>query len=230
MYDQSFSFPNKPSNTILITGILLAFMIPLGLTIWIGGINISYFDKLFYSRFFYWGTVVFLFFYSLKIERQPLLIIQESKKTLGFFLLSVLVLYLLFIAAAFTSAIPILFGFRENNAMVKKITELLRGHEAMLFFIALTAGVTEEFIFRGYLLTRMMQVFKNPIWAVIVSSLLFSALHYKYGSLHELLFAFLIGLIFSIYYIKYRNIKAIMLTHFLIDFINMNLAQHVKLK
>lgn len=230
MDEQPLAQQNKPTNAILITGILLAFMIPLGLTIWIGNINISYFDKLFYSRFFYWGTVVFLLFYTLKIERQPLLIIAESKQTLSFFLLSVLVLYLLFIAAALISAIPILFGVRENNAMVKKITELLKGHNAMLFFIALTAGVTEEFIFRGYLLTRMVQVFKNPVAAVIVSSLLFSALHYKYGSLHELLFAFLIGIIFSIYYIRYRNIKAIMLVHFLIDFINMNLAQHVKLK
>src|ERR1700759_2385951 len=138
MYDQDLSFQNKPNNITLNTGIILAFMIPLGLTIWIGAINISYFDKLFYSRFFYWGTVLFLLFYSLKIERQPLLIIQESKQTLGFFLLSVLVLYLLFIAAALTSAIPILFGFRENNAMVKKITELLKGHQALLFFIALT--------------------------------------------------------------------------------------------
>ncbi|MDB5141553.1 MAG: family intrarane metalloprotease, partial [Mucilaginibacter sp.] len=106
----------------------------------------------------------------------------------------------------------------------------LKGHEAMLFFIALTAGVTEEFIFRGYVLTRLTQLFKNPAIAVIVSSLLFSALHYKYGSLHELIFAFLIGVIFSVYYLKYRNIKALMLTHFLIDFINMNLAQHIKLK
>ena len=221
---------SKPNNIILLIGIRLAFAVPLGLTGWMSGMHISYYDKLFYSRFIYWGTVVFLFFYARMAEQQPLLIWTESKPTLGFFLLSVLVLYLLFIAAAVASAIPMLFGMRENNAMVKMITGVLKGHEAMLFFIALTAGVTEELIFRGYILTRLEQRFQNPVIAIIASSLLFSALHYKYGSLHELIFAFLIGIIFSVYYVKYRNIKALMLVHFLIDFININLAQHVKLK
>ncbi len=230
MDNQSLALQHRPNYIILITGIILAFAIPLGLSIWIGGTGMSYYDKIFYSRFIYWGTVVLLLVYALKAERQPLLIITENKLGIGFFLQSVLVLYLLFIAAAMVSAIPMLFGMRDNNDMVKKIAELLKGHEVMLFFIALTAGVTEELIFRGYLLTRMMQLFKNRNISIVVSSLLFSALHYKYGSLHELIFAFLIGIIFSIYYIKYRNIKAVILTHFLIDFINMNLAQHVKLK
>ncbi len=230
MDDHTLNLENKPARYVLYSGIILAFAIPLGLTIWMGGMHISYYDKLFYSRFFYWGTVVFLFFYARMAEQQPLLIWPESKPTLGFFLLSVLVLYLLFIAAAIASTIPMLFGMRENNAMVKMITGVLKGHGFTLFFIALTAGVTEELIFRGYILTRLEQRFKNPVIAVIASSLLFSALHYKYGSLHELIFAFLIGIIFSVYYVKYRNIKALMLVHFLIDFINMNLAQHVKLK
>ncbi len=228
MDDQSLL--HKPNSAILITGILLAFMLPLGLTMWIGHVDISYYDKLFYSRFFYWGTVLILLFYAWRVERQPLLIWKESKPTIGFFLLSVLVLYLLFIAAAIVSAIPMLFGIRENNAVVKMIAQLLKGHPLFLFFIALTAGVTEEFIFRGYVLIRLSQLFKKPSIPVIVSSLLFSALHYKYNSLRELIFAFLIGVIFSVYYLKYRNIKAIMLTHFLIDFISMTLAQHFKLK
>jgi membrane protease YdiL (CAAX protease family) len=228
MDDQTLQ--HKPNSAILIAGILLAFMLPLGLTMWIGHVDISYYDKLFYSRFFYWGTVLILLFYAWRVERQPLLIWKESKPTIGFFLLSVLVLYLLFIAAAIVSAIPMLFGTRENNAVVKMIAQLLKGHPLFLFFIALTAGVTEEFIFRGYVLTRFSQLFKKPYIPVIVSSLLFSALHYKYNSLRELIFAFLIGIIFSVYYLKYRNIKAIMLTHFLIDFISMTLAQHFKLR
>jgi len=226
----SQTFQHKPNNAILISGILLAFILPLGLTMWIGHVSVSYYDKLFYSRFFYWGTVLALLFYARKVEHQPLLIWKESKPTIGFFLLSVLVLYLLFIAASMVSAIPMLFGMRENNAVIKMIAQLLKGHFWFLVFIALTAGVTEEFIFRGYVLTRLSQLFKKPYVPVIVSSLLFSALHYKYNSLRELIFAFLIGVIFSVYYLKYRNIKALMLTHFLIDFISMTLAQHVKLK
>jgi membrane protease YdiL (CAAX protease family) len=223
------TFPNKPSNTILFIGILLAFVIPLLLTIWMGAMHIDYYDKLFYSRFFYWGTALMLLGYAVKIEHQPLLIWKESNITIGYFLLSVLVLYLLSIGAAIVSALTTL-GIHDSNEMMKKVIGVLKGHPAMIFFIALTAGVTEELIFRGYLLTRLSQLFKNNAVAIIISSLLFSALHYKYGSYRELVFTFLIGALFSVYYIEYRNIKALMFAHFLIDFINMNLAQHIKLK
>lgn len=226
----TLTFSNKPNNIIVLTGIILAFIVPLLLTIWMGGIHLDYYDKLFYSRFFYWGTVLVMLLYALKAERQPMLLWKDENNTLGFLLLSALVLYLLFIVAAIISAIPMLFGVRDNVAMVKKVTETLKGHPMMIFFVALTAGVTEELIFRGYLLTRMMQLFKNNIAAIVVSSLLFSSLHYKYGSYRELIFTFLIGIVFSIYYIKYRNIKPIIIAHFLIDFISMNLAQHIKLK
>src|SRR6202012_1088039 len=121
--------------------------------------------------------------------------IKESKPTLGFFLLSVLVLYLLYIAAAIASAFPIFFGVHDDKTVIKMISHVLKGHYWFTIFVALTAGVTEEFIFRGYILTRLMQIWKSPVTAIVVSSLLFSAMHYKYHSVHELIFAFLIGVI-----------------------------------
>jgi len=221
---------NKPRHSILFTGIAVTLGLLVVFDLWLSHIQMNYYDKLFYSRFIYWGIVVVLLFYTFKIERQSLLLWKEEHNTIGFFLLSVFLLYLSSIGAAFVSAIPVLLGEHENNAMMKKIVAVITGHQAMIFFLALTAGVTEELIFRGYLLTRLSQWFKNEVAAVIVSSLLFAALHYKYGSLRELIFTFLIGMVFSIYYIKYRNIKAIIVTHFLIDYINMNLATHLKLK
>ncbi|WP_426671294.1 CPBP family intramembrane glutamic endopeptidase [Mucilaginibacter sp. McL0603] len=226
----SLDINNKPKNIILICGILLAFIIPVGLSMWMGKVNIAYYDKLLYSRFFYWGTALYLYFYASKFERQPLLIVKENKITIGFFVGSVLVLYLLYIAAAIVSAFPILFGIRDDLSVIKMIARILKGHYWLTVFVALTAGVTEEFIFRGYMLTRLLQLTKNPVVAIVVSSLLFSAMHYKYNSLHELIFAFLIGIIFSIYYLKYSNIKAIIVVHFLIDLISMTVAQHLKLK
>lgn len=221
---------NKPKNTILSGGIILTLGLLILFDFWIGHMQVAYYDKLFYSRFVYWGIAVVLLFYAAKIERQPLLLWKEENNAIGFFLLSVFLLYLSSIGAAIFSAITVLLGMHENDAMMKKIIAVITGHQAMIFFIALTAGVTEEVIFRGYLLTRLSQWFKNNVAAIIVSSLLFAALHYKYGNLRELIFTFLIGMIFSIYYIKYRNIKAIIVTHFLIDYINMNLATHLKLK
>lgn len=221
---------NKPGNAILFGGIILTLVWLVLFDYWLSRLQISNYDKLFYSRFIYWGIVVVLFFYSFKIERRPLLLWKEENNTIGFFLLSVFLLYLSSIGAAIISTLPVLLGEHENNAMMKKIIAIITGHHVTIFFIALTAGVTEELIFRGYLLTRLSQWFRNNVAAIIVSSLLFAALHYKYGSTRELIFTFLIGMIFSIYYIKYRNIKAIIVTHFLIDYINMNIAAHLKLK
>ena len=230
MVNQTSTLQNKPNKSVIIIGILAAFLLPLGLTIAVGSLNINYYDKLFYSRFIPWLTVLLLFLYARKVERQDFLLWAESKPALGFFLVSVVVLYLLSIAAAIVSSIPTLFGWHENNEVMKKIVKLLKGRQVFIFYIALTAGITEEFIFRGYMLTRLSQLFKNPYIPVIISSLLFGALHYKYNSLREVIFAFLIGIIFSIYYLKYRNIKALMAAHFFIDFINLTLAQHLKMK
>jgi membrane protease YdiL (CAAX protease family) len=218
----------KPRNIITVIGIVVALLLMLVLTIVISHAGISRLERAFYSRFIYWGTVLFLLFYAWKVERQPLLTWAEKDYGIGFFLLSVVVLYLLFIAAAIVSAIPMLFGMHENNEVVKRIAQLLKDHPALLFFVAFTAGVTEELIFRGYMLTRLSQIFKKPYIPIIVSSLLFAAMHYSYKSLREVIFAFLIGIIFSVYYLKYRNIKVLIVTHFLIDFISMNLAQHFK--
>jgi membrane protease YdiL (CAAX protease family) len=230
MDTSTVTYPNKPGNSVLFGGIILTLGLLIFFDFWLGRLQIGYYDKLFYSRFIYWGVVAVLLFYAFKIERQPLLLWKEENNTISFFLLSVFLLYLSSIGAAIVSAMTILLGEHENNGVIKRITALITGHQAMIFFIALTAGVTEELIFRGYLLTRLSQWFKNNVAAVIVSSLLFAALHYKYDSARELIFTFLIGVIFSIYYIKYRNIKTIIVTHFLIDYINMNIATHLKLK
>lgn len=226
----NLTYPNKPNNITLFSGVALPVVWFILFGILLGHWQITYYDKLFYSCFGYWALALALLFYALKIEWQPLLIWKEENNSIGFFLLSVFLLYLSTIGAAIVSAVPILLGMHENNALMKKIITTVTGHQAMIFFIALTAGVTEEIIFRGYILTRLLQGFKNNATAVIVSSLLFAALHYKYNSLRELIFTFLIGVLFSIYYIKYRNIKAIIATHFLIDYINMNIATHLKLK
>lgn len=227
MISEEISLPQSNDDKVkYIIGIAMAFLLPLVLSIVLANTKIAYFDKLFYSRFFYWGTALVLWIYAYRFEKQHLLIWKEENNDLWYIVVSVLALYACFIGAAIVAAIPGFLGWKEDKAVIRMITAVLKGHNAMTFFVAFTAGVTEELIFRGYILTRLMRLFKNPVIPILISSALFSALHYKYHSLGELIFAFLIGVIFSIYYIKYRNIKALIITHFLIDFISMSIAQH----
>ncbi len=230
MFNFNFSFESKPSNKIIIIGLLSIIIIPLILMLGVAYGFSSYYDKLLYSRFVCWATVLFTFWYALKVERQPLLVFSEAKLSVGAFILTVFVLYLLSIASGIIATIPRWLGWHENNAMIKFIALLLKGHPIFIIFIAITAGVTEEIVFRGYILTRLLQWLNKPYLAIGISALLFSAMHYRYNSLKELIFTFLIGVLFGAYYFKYRNIKVLICTHILTDIIALSLMQHYKLK
>jgi hypothetical protein len=226
MDNSTFIFPNKRKNIVPIIGMVLSILLPFSLAFGVRYLNIGYFSKIYLLEFIDWGTIVFLFFYAYKVERQSFIIWKEDDTSVGFILLSVAVLYVAYIIIAVVSSIPASFGYRESGDMMRKIMLVLKGHPALIFLISLTAGATEELTFRGYILTRLSTYFKEPYMPIIVSSALFSAMHYSYHSLGEFIFTFLLGVVFSVYYIKYRNIHALILTHCLIDFIVFTTAQH----
>jgi membrane protease YdiL (CAAX protease family) len=88
-----------------------------------------------------------------------------------------------------------------------------------LVFSALTAGITEELIFRAYIMPRLLIFFKNAYLPIVVSALFFGLMHVSYGTLMQVLGPFYIGVIFGIYYYKFRNIKVLIVCHFLWDLI-----------
>ena len=49
---------------------------------------------------------------------------------------------------------------------------------------------------------------------VIISALMFSALHFRYHSIEEFLFTFLIGIVFAVHYRWYRNIGVLSNAHY----------------
>ena len=206
---------------------VLAVLFPFIAGILVPLFHVPFVDRLFYSRFIYWAEVLLLLLYARKVEGQPLFIWKEHAPDVLFFIGSVILLYLLSIAAGLIAFIPHMLGYVEKNALLKKIAALIQGRFVLIAFIALTAGVTEEIIFRGYLLTRLSLMFKNDYMPVLISAALFSGLHYGFGSVQEFIFTFLIGIIFGVYYLKYRNLKALIVTHFFIDFISMGLLQQV---
>src|ERR1700743_2236188 len=137
MNNSTFIFPNKRQNIILITGMVLAILLPFGLAFGFKFLNINYLDKVFYSEFIYWGTVLFLFFYASKIEGQPLLVWKDDESGIGFILLSVAVLYVAYIIITVVSAIPYWFGYQETDTLMRKVLHLLKGHPALIFFISI---------------------------------------------------------------------------------------------
>jgi membrane protease YdiL (CAAX protease family) len=214
----------KPSKPVLIMGVIIAFLFPLILSILVNKSLLAYADKVFYSRFIFWVEVALLWLYARLFEKQGLLIWTEKEKGFTFIAKAVGILYLLALGAQFISAIPTLLGFHENDTVMKQIALLVKGHPLLLTFIAFTAGFTEEIIFRGYMLTRLSLLFTNKYVPVIISSVLFAALHYRFNSPREYIFPFLIGVITSMHYQKFGNIKPLIIVHFLIDMIGLLLA------
>lgn len=214
------------SKAKIIIGIAIAFLFPLLASLLVAILPVGHWTKIYCSRLIFWGEVLLLWFYARKVEKQKLLIWPEKSRGFEFLVQSVVVLYLLTIAAQIVSTIPIFLGYHENNTVMKQIAAIVRGRPGLIFFISITAGFCEEVVFRGYVLTRLSLLFKNPAVPVILSSLLFAALHYKYNMPREYIFPFLIGVIFSIHYQRFGNIKPLIIVHFIIDVIGLTLASH----
>jgi membrane protease YdiL (CAAX protease family) len=170
------------------------------------------------SRLLFWVCAGLAWWYSIKIDKQNLLIWQEKKYSFLFYLLSFIAILLVIISGMFCIQLIIsLSGLIKKSTVYAELTVIFKTNLPLLIFTCLTAGVTEELIFRGFLLPRLEIIFKNPWAASIVSSLLFGLMHAKYGTIINIAGPVFIGFVFAYYYWKYRNIKILILFHFLWD-------------
>jgi len=87
------------------------------------------------------------------------------------------------------------------------------------FLLAALAGIGEELIFRGYLITRLERT-GMPVWlAVLLPGLAFGLLHAPgYGIVPALSKALFFGIPTGAYFVYRRKLAPLMLMHFLIDF------------
>lgn len=101
----------------------------------------------------------------------------------------------------FMSSIESWMKQKEADAM--KITELFlnvstpSGFLLNVFMIAIIPGIGEELLFRGVLQRLFAEWFKNIHWGIILSAVLFSAMHMQfYGFIPRMLMGVLFGYLF----------------------------------
>jgi len=82
--------------------------------------------------------------------------------------------------------------------------------------LAVTAGVCEEFIYRGFVYAVLQSISGSVIVAVVASSLLFSLAHLYQGR-RGLASTFLLGLLFAISRWLTGNLIAAVVTHIVVD-------------
>ncbi len=106
----------------------------------------------------------------------------------------------------------------EKESQAKKITEIFLNADTIsglflnIFIVALVPAIGEELLFRGVLLKLFNNLFKNIHIAVILSAVIFSAIHLQfYGFLPRTLLGILLGYLF----VFTRSIWVPIFAHFL---------------
>ena len=83
----------------------------------------------------------------------------------------------------------------------------------------LMVGICEELVFRGFMHTFISRYTENLYIIVLISSVAFGLIHWSLG-LHAVIVTSIIGAIFMIAFVRTKSLPAIMLAHFIINFID----------
>ena len=219
---------NRRYYALVILGLVLPFLIVpfLSLVFYDKGQSFTYLFVV--SRFIIWATLGLLFLYARYGEVQKFLLWGEEKQDWAFYLLWIIVLYVLCFMSQIISAIPYLLGLHQKSPSMVRLQHLMKQYPAFGMFTALTAGITEELFFRGYVMSRLALFFKNMHVQVLLSAALFCAIHISYHYWGEIIFTFLLGLIFGYHYQRFRNIKVLIVVHFIVDAVATLAAMHHK--
>jgi membrane protease YdiL (CAAX protease family) len=221
------TFSRRNENYQIVVGVisivLFLFLIPFffsQLVLHVFGQSKINGTTLFISRLFYLAGLAFVCWYSTQVEKQNIFIWEERRYNLKTYVVSIIVIFIiLFIVLGFVNVLYTQLHFNRASQKLSELANILRQNKFLLVFSALTAGITEEIIFRGYVQPRIQIIFRSPFLGIFLSSLVFGLLHYGYGTAVNMITPFFIGLVFACYYWKYRNIKVLIICHSLWDLV-----------
>ncbi|MBW9200537.1 type II CAAX endopeptidase family protein [Bacteroides gallinaceum] len=95
---------------------------------------------------------------------------------------------------------------------LKAVFEMSMNHPAGIVSIVFLAPVVEELLLRGAIQGHLMRIWKNPAWAIVLSSLIFGLMH---GNPVQIFFAFLTGVALGWMYCRTGSLLPGMLMHFI---------------
>ena len=211
----------------MILGIVLPFLIYPLLSMILISSGQAYAWRFIISRFLIWAVLGLVFLYARQAEVQKFLLWDEKPYPTSFYFKSVGALYLMIIVSGIIAKIPYWMGLHENKDVIYRMVTVMKEYPILTVFTSFTAAVTEEFIFRGYMISRLSLFFRSKYPPIIISAVLFSIVHLGYKNVGEIIFTLMFGIITGYYYQQYRNIKVLMIFHFVVDMIaTLSLMHH----
>ncbi|HID91088.1 TPA: CPBP family intramembrane metalloprotease [Candidatus Bathyarchaeota archaeon] len=123
------------------------------------------------------------------------------------------------IIAGYVGAIEAVFGFNPSRMVSEHFERVLPDwyFACLLISSFVPTGLVEELVFRGYILDRFLA--RGPLFAVSLSSLMFSLMHlwyattFGYRGLPLFGMAFLMAVYFGLAYSKSRNVVWLVVFH-----------------
>ncbi len=133
--------------------------------------------------------------------------------------LGVLLYPLVFLGVGFCASQLNRLGFSHPHSPLKAALAVKSLWQAPLaIFLVAVVAVTEETIFRGYLLLRFTAISRSPSVAILLSTIVFAMGHGYEGEVGVAAVA-LLGLVFAGIYLRTGSLIAPIVMHFLQDFI-----------
>ena len=152
--------------------------------------------------------------------------LEKWKKSVIKTIIIILVMYILKIILTIIASIPLGIFFPEYESInSNNIAEVIKMFPAPIVLITLgiLGPIVEEMIFRGILVGKLKKYIPSTICA-IVSSILFMFIHIHVLSIQEFLYClpYLVsGLLYSILYLKTKNITLSMILHITNNFFSL---------
>jgi len=157
------------------------------------------------------------------VERRPLSSIgirRPGWDTFGWALMMTVAL-VASVVLSYNLILPAL-GLELNQVATKSITDTSFAAQLALF---VRAGVTEEILFRGYPIERILELTRSKWIAALVPGILFIAGHYLFWGVGQLIVVAFGTAIFTLFYLWRRDLICCMIAHISADLIGFALSR-----
>ncbi|KAB1197635.1 MULTISPECIES: type II CAAX prenyl endopeptidase Rce1 family protein [Haloferax] len=162
-----------------------------------------------------WGVFALLCGYVVLVEGRPLSSLSgRSLDPLSFVAVVGGGLAVLFVASVATAPFFDRIGVGDLDGGLSQLGSLSLRHR---LFVALTAGVTEEALFHGYAIERLLEATGNPLLAGGVSFAAFTASHAMGWNRGAVVRIAVPALLTTVIYLLVRDVVALMAIHALND-------------
>ncbi len=106
------------------------------------------------------------------------------------------------------------------NVSFSEVLPVSEKEKKLWNYVSLTAGITEEIIYRGFLIFALAYLFPTlSIWLVILLASLLFGLAHTYQGVTGVTRTTVVGVMFSVLYIGIGSILPLIIFHFLIDYV-----------